>query len=173
MNLKAPNEIREEISREIPDTQPSNLENVFASESEWHTALEQVIAGPGKIYAFVGRSGESGTMLWKVLCARERLLLTAQQIWLQATLMCEIDAANTGFSNMRDEAHTALEELTKAAAMIEPELRALKPLYLEALFRSEPRLEEFRQWLGELRGQMEYAEGALRRPRYRHARGAP
>jgi oligoendopeptidase F len=144
---------------DLKKEQTWSLETVFASESEWRVALEQVKTSGAEIAAYKGRLGESGTVLFESLETANRLKLAARVMGLYPSLLSATEGTNTAYSSMLGEAGAAGALLAGAAAFVKPELLSLTPEQLEALLEQEPRLGRYRHWLKTLQQEKAHVRG--------------
>ncbi|MFN3265375.1 MAG: oligoendopeptidase F [Deinococcales bacterium] len=132
---------------ELKQEQTWSIETVFASESDWRVALEQVRASGAKLSAFKGRLAESGSVLFEALETQNRLKLAARIVVMYPSLQSATEGTNTTYATMLAEAGAAAAGLSAAGAFMKPELLAIPRAALEQMLEQEPRLERYRHAL--------------------------
>ncbi|MCL6527127.1 MAG: oligoendopeptidase F [Thermaceae bacterium] len=145
---------------ELPKEQTWNLEPLFASESQWQSALERVSASIQALEPFAGRLAESGQTLLAALETREQIGLEASKVTMYASLQQSTDGGNALYTSMLSQARAVMAQVAAAAAYIEPEILAIPAERLEALVAQEPGLALYRHYFEGLR---------LRQPHVRSA----
>ncbi|WP_423408587.1 oligoendopeptidase F [Heyndrickxia sp. MSNUG] len=138
------------VRSEVPVESTWNLEDLFASDQEWETALEQIKADITEFAALKGTLHTGPKALLECLVAQEEL--TMQLIKARTYASLKQSADGTDPVNQANSAKVAAISTNAMASLsfISSEILAFEEGTIEKFLREEPHLEPFQKNLLEL-----------------------
>ena len=133
-----------------------SLEDIFATEQDWWTALDQAKQYVGRVAAYQGRLGESGTVLLEFLRLNDAMSEAFDALANYAQRKGDEDTRVAVYQDMLAQLTALLVELGQAGAFETPEILAIPQETLADFYTVEPGLEHYRLYLDRLRRRKEH-----------------
>ena len=136
---------------DVPEQYTWNLKDLFASDEAWRAEYDALRELPAAIAAHQGKLGESAAELlaWFRLSDETELRLSA--LGNYAMRKADQDQGDGVYQDMNGKAMSVIVAISGAAAFASPEIMAIPDETLDAFFRAEPALEEYRRSLYQIR----------------------
>ena len=134
---------------EIPQRYRWNKESVFASDSEWESALNATLAQLEELSAYRGRLAD-GSAMAEALNLRDELRSETRRIFIYASFSAAVDSQDHTARAQVGRAQALAARLSAAAAFIEPELLALGEDELLRTLEETPALAFYGHYLRDL-----------------------
>lgn len=136
---------------EIPDEYKWRLEDLFATEDEWEAEYGQTLGLAGALARYQGKLGTSVTNLLEFLGRRDALCFHRDRLYVYAHERYHQDTKETKYQGLAERADRMMTETEEALAFFAPEILAFPEESLGRFFEEEPRLEQYRRLIEEIR----------------------
>jgi oligoendopeptidase F len=134
----------------IPERYTWNLADIYPSEAAWRGANEKLATALPELRAFKGKLATSGKTLADALEKMSALDKELSRLYAYASMLADQDTRDGRHQGMRQEMVQLASALAAEMAFIEPEILRIDRPSLERLVASEPRLNVYRFYLGDI-----------------------
>ncbi|MBO7503121.1 MAG: oligoendopeptidase F [Clostridia bacterium] len=128
-----------------------NLKDIFESDEAWNEACEKAAAYPGKIASFAGKISQSAADLLAFLKLEDEIDVEMGKVYGYTSLKSDEDTGNSTYQVMKGKAFNVYVAIMGAGAFSTPELISIPDEKIEAFFKEEPALEEYRRVIERIR----------------------
>ena len=131
---------------EAPAVDPKltwDLTEIYASEEEWNTAREEVLAEMENIIAYRGTLGESAEQLYSALALISDTSRKGARVFAYASLKADEDLRETKYQERRQMAQAMFAQFGEATSWIQPEILRVGEETIESFIREDERLGRF------------------------------
>jgi oligoendopeptidase F len=128
-----------------------NLNDIYASPQDWEKDKTRLSGSFTKISEFKGKLGNSASVLKQALEMYYQIEKEFSKFYVYASMLSDQDTRESNPMRMKQEASQMLTDLNKAASYIDPEILQISDEKITDFFKSEPRLETFRQRIDDIR----------------------
>jgi oligoendopeptidase F len=129
-----------------PEVDPKltwDLTEIYASEEEWNTAREEVLAEMENIIAYRGTLGDSAEQLHSALALISDTSRKGARVFAYASLKADEDLRETKYQERRQLAQAMFAQFGEATSWIQPEVLRIGEETIESFIREDKRLERF------------------------------
>ena len=127
-----------------------DLSSILPDDAAWQKALGQVKAGLGRFDQYKGKLALSAANVREALKMRDSLSMTADNLWVYASLKLDEDNRVSKSQEMQGQASDIYSKLGNASAFIQPELLAMDSATLMGYAASDPELNAYTFMLKDL-----------------------
>lgn len=120
-----------------------DLTEIYASEEDWNTAREEVLAEMENIIAMRGTLGESADQLYKALDLVSNTARKGSRVFAYAGLKADEDMRATKYQERRQLAQAMFAQFGEATAWMQPEILRVGEETIESFLREDERLQRF------------------------------
>lgn len=128
----------------IDDKYKWNLTDIYASDEEWHQAVENMAAKLDEVEQFKGKLTDSAANLLKALEWNSAMSMEANRAYLYASMSSDLDTRQSKYNGMKQELQHLFSNYGAKAAFIEPEILETDWSTIEKFMQDEPKLEVYR-----------------------------
>lgn len=128
----------------IDDKYKWNLTDIYASDEEWHQAVENMAAKLDEVEQFKGKLTDSAVNLLKALEWNSAMSMEANRAYLYASMSSDLDTRQSKYNGMKQELQHLFSNYGAKAAFIEPEILETDWSTIEKFMQDEPKLEVYR-----------------------------
>lgn len=136
---------------EIAEETTWNLKDIFESDDAWANENASLKTMSEKISAYQGRLGENAETLLQYLKLQDALKVRLSKLTGYASCKSDQDTGDSFYQDMRGKANSTAVALDSAGAFASSEIMSIPDDVLDAFFKQEPALEEYRRKLYKLR----------------------
>ncbi len=141
---------------EIPDQYTWNLEEIYASLTDWEQDYQSVKEDLPRLAPFREKSTASPLELWSVLQLSEQLERTIARLFVYSRMKRDEDNNNSAYQALFDRAEALSIEFGTASSFIVPEISSLESETLARFQEQEPRLCLYRHYFDQIMRQKEH-----------------
>jgi oligoendopeptidase F len=127
-----------------------NLSEIYATEDDWNTARNEVLAALEGIVARRGTLGESASQLYEGLALVSDTSRKAARVFAYASLKADEDLRVTADQERRQLAQAMFAQLGESTAWMQPEILRIGRETIESYVREDERLERFAHQLDDI-----------------------
>jgi oligoendopeptidase F len=131
---------------DIPERFKWRLSDIYSTEGEFESDFIRVKALLPKLSAMKGELGKSASNLLSCLRLRDEISMTAEKIYVYATMKSHEDTAEPAAQNMAARAETLVVEVSGAASFITPEIIDMPDVTLNGFTESEESGADFDEY---------------------------
>ncbi len=124
-----------------------NMADIYASDEEWHQAVEALSAKLDEVDQFKGKLTQSAANLLHALEWSSNISKEASKAYLYASMASDLDTRDSKYNGMKQELRHLFSNYGAKAAFIEPEILSTDWATIESFFKKEPKLEVYRMAL--------------------------
>ncbi len=135
---------------EIPVQYTWDLTPIFATDTDWESAVHQVEDELPRIQTFQGHVGDDARHLLDWLDASQQLAIIAGKVFVYANLRYNAETTDQQAKAMADTARSLASRVTAATAFGDPEILAIEHDTLERWIEEEPALAPYRHYFERL-----------------------
>jgi oligoendopeptidase F len=143
------NFIGERDRSKIPDTYKWQLGDIYASDEEWRSSKQALVAELSHIEAYRGRVTESPQTLFRCLDLLSRLWKEFHRLYCYASMNSDLDTRVATYLAMEQEMSAIGAEFGAKSSFIEPEILKVEKATIDDFIEREPQLEVYRHNLYE------------------------
>ncbi|MGD8347242.1 MAG: oligoendopeptidase F [Lysobacterales bacterium] len=140
----------EEADKQLDPKLTWDLTEIYASEEDWNTAREEVLAEMEKIIAMKGTLGESAEQLYQALDLVSNTSRKGARVFAYASLKADEDLRVTANQERRQLAQAMFAQFGEATAWMQPEILRIGRETIESFIRDDERLERFAYQLDDI-----------------------
>ncbi|MDR3281016.1 MAG: oligoendopeptidase F [Synergistaceae bacterium] len=107
---------------DVPDEFKWKLSDIYENDSDWEEDFSRVKSGMSRLSSMAGTLCDSAARLLECLRLRDELSMTAERVYVYATMKSHEDTANPVYQNLASRAGTLAVELSGAASFVTPEI---------------------------------------------------
>lgn len=145
---------------EIPAEHTWDAYSVFPSDEAWEVKMQSVVEQLPKLSEFKGRLGDSPSTLADFFEASERVLRSASNIAVYASMFHNVDTADQAALAKNDRARGLFVRVMATMAFAEPEMLTIGFDTLRRWTQEEPRLAIYLHYFDELERRQEHVRSA-------------
>ena len=131
---------------EVPKEQTWDLTRVFKTEADWEAAFKAVKQEVKALPALEDGFTESAAVLYDRLTQIFAVDRRLSKIYVYASMASDVDTSNQKKLALNSRGQSLAAEYQAAVAFIQPAVLALGKEALDAFFKEEPRLENYRHY---------------------------
>jgi len=135
---------------QIPEKLTWNLADLYANEAAWTSAKEDLIKRIPEINKFKGHLGESPESLFNALSTMADMYKECARLMTYAGQLSDQDTRNSHHLEMQQAIENIQVDLGSAISFLRPEIISLERGVVEQFISSEPRLQDYRQFLDDI-----------------------
>lgn len=141
---------------EVPKEQTWDLTRVFKTEADWEAAFKAVKQEVKALPALEDGFTESAAVLYDRLTRIFAVDRRLSKIYVYASMASDVDTSNQKKLALNSRGQSLAAEYQAAVSFIQPAVLALGKEALDAFFKEEPRLENYRHYLEQIVKQEEH-----------------
>lgn len=138
----------ERSEHKIEDTW--KLEDLYETDAAWEEAYRKLLREIPALAGYQGRLGESAAVLLEALRCKSDIENQSERIYVYANQKLHEDTRRSVYQDFSARADNLMVQLGSAGAYMAPELLAIPEEKLEAFFKEESGLLEYRQMIDDL-----------------------
>ncbi|MBO5279002.1 MAG: oligoendopeptidase F [Lachnospiraceae bacterium] len=138
----------ERSEHKIEDTW--KLEDLYGTDEAWEEAYRKLLKEIPTLAGYQGRLGESAAVLLEALRCKRDIENQSERIYVYANQRLHEDTRKSVYQDFSARADNLMVQLGSAGAYMAPELLAIPEEKLEAFFKEESGLLEYRQMIDDL-----------------------
>ncbi len=132
---------------DIPENYKWKLTDMYATQADWEMAKEALPTKFEKVANYKGTLGKSASNLFNALEYLEGVVKELFMFGSYASMLSDSDIRESEPLGMDQEANQLYTKFGAAAAYIDPEILSIPEHKLNRFFKTEPKLEKYRQYI--------------------------
>ena len=136
--------------QEIPERYRWDTESIFATVTDWETAVTQIQAQLKELKKYNGRLAEGPAILADFLEASEAMQRQLRHVFIYAFLNYSVNTTDQAWAARADRARSLSSQVQATLAFAEPEMLAAGLPTLRQWLAAEPRLAHYAHYLDQL-----------------------
>ncbi len=136
--------------QEIPEQYRWDTESIFATVTDWETAVTQIQAQLKELKKYNGRLAEGPAILADFLEASEAMQRQLRHVFIYAFLNYSVNTTDQAWAARADRARSLSSQAQATLAFAEPEMLAVGLPALRQWLAAEPRLAHYAHYLDQL-----------------------
>ena len=137
--------------KDIPKKDTWALEDLYATDADWETALARMQARLPELSEFEGKLAQNGQTLCAFLALLEELDTQAESLGNYAMRRADQDTRDANYQAMNGKFISAVTELSAGLSFATPEIMDIPEETLDSFYADCPRLERYRRYLTDQR----------------------